>query len=435
VKQTVYEPLQETRYTEVLDNGLTVCVVPKSGYRQVFATFSTKYGSIDSHFVTPEGREVRVPDGIAHFLEHKMFEEEHGDVFHDFARQGASANAYTTYDMTTYLFSCTDHLMANLETLVDFVQRPYFTDENVEKEKGIIGQEIQMYHDNPDWRVFENLLKGLYHAHPVRINIAGTLESIAAIDKETLLECWNTFYHPGNMILFVVGGADPAAVIELVRNNQQKKRIAARGEIRRIFPEEPAEVKEPWIETRMAVSLPRCLIGFKEAEAKGTGAALLQREVATALVFDVLFGKSSTLYSELFESGLVDAQFGYEYETGEGYAFSVVGGTTKDPERMTDRIRTAIGQALDEGLPADRFERSRRRAIGQFIKGLDSPRFIARHFSAYRFKGIDFFATLPALQAITLEEANRRMREHFDFQRMSVSVVRPGQESQGTGTR
>src|SRR5690606_13607321 len=201
-----FPQLDEQLYYEKLDNGLDVYLLPKTGFYKTYATFTTKYGSIDNHFV-PLGKEeyVKVPDGIAHFLEHKLFEKEDGDVFQKFSRQGASANAFTSFTRTAYLFSSTSHVEKNLETLLDFVQEPYFTDQTVEKEKGIIAQEIRMYDDNPDWRLYFGMIKNLYEKHPVRIDIAGTVESISAITKDMLYTCYNTFYHPSNMVLFIVG--------------------------------------------------------------------------------------------------------------------------------------------------------------------------------------------------------------------------------------
>lgn len=228
MEQIHYDRLQETIYHEVMDNGLQVYVLPKPTFKKTYATFATKYGSVDNHFHVAGGEETTVPDGIAHFLEHKMFEEPEGDIFATFASNGASANAFTSFDQTVYLFSATENIETNLSTLVDFVQRPYFTDENVEKEKGIIGQEINMYADNPDWRVYFGLIEAMYSKHPVRIDIAGTVESISTITKETLYTCYNAFYHPSNMLLFVVGGVDPEKVFSLIRANQKVKPTASR---------------------------------------------------------------------------------------------------------------------------------------------------------------------------------------------------------------
>ena len=221
-----FKQLQEELYHEKLENGLEVYILPKKGFNKTFATFTTKYGSIDNHFV-PLGSEeyIKVPDGIAHFLEHKLFEKEDGDVFQQFSKQGASANAFTSFTRTAYLFSSTSNVELNLDTLMDFVQEPYFSEKTVEKEKGIIGQEITMYDDNPDWRLYYGVIQNLYENHPVRIDIAGTVESISHINKDLLYECYGTFYHPSNMLLFVVGPVNVEQTMKQIKDNQNKKQF------------------------------------------------------------------------------------------------------------------------------------------------------------------------------------------------------------------
>src|SRR6476659_11457808 len=231
-----FDQLQEELYYEKLPNGLNVYILPKKGFNKTFATFTTKYGSVDNHFVPLRKEEfTKVPDGIAHFLEHKLFEKEDGDVFQQFSRQGASANAFTSFTRTAYLFSSTSNVEQNLETLMNFVQEPYFSEKTVEKEKGIIGQEITMYDDNHDWRLYYGVIQNLYENHPVRIDIAGTIESISHINKDLLYECYNTFYHPSNMLLFVVGPVDATKVMEQIKENQNNKTYNNVPEIKRHF--------------------------------------------------------------------------------------------------------------------------------------------------------------------------------------------------------
>lgn len=426
MREIRYELLQETLYHERLENGLTIYILPKPEYNQAYATFTTRYGSIDREFVMPgKNQPVVVPDGIAHFLEHKMFEEEDGDVFQDFAKYGASANAFTSFDMTAYLFSATDNLRENLETLMDFVQRPYLTDENVEKEKGIIGQEIQMYDDNPDWRSYFGVLQGLFKEHPVRIDIAGTVESIAQITKETLMDCYRTFYHPSNMLLFVVGPFDPQEVVKLIADNQARKQFPPQGEIRRIVPQEPAEAANPRVEVRLSVSIPRCLFGFKEVNPGVTGRELLVRELATAVGFDTLFSRSAELFNRLFDEGLIDKGFSWEYEVTPAYGFSVIGGNSTDPDRLLGIITEELANVRQQGVSADAFEMSRKKMIGKFLEGMDSPRYIARNFTSYRFKDADFFDSIAVLEELSHEQVNRRLAEHFDPKARAVSLVLP----------
>ena len=261
-----------------LDSGLDVLLIPKKGYIKKYAIFSTKYGSNDNKFIPiNENDVIQVPEGIAHFLEHKLFEEPEGNIFDEFSKLGTNVNAFTNFNQTSYLFSCTDNFCESLELLIKFVQNPYFTDENVEKEKGIIAQEIKMYEDNPGWRVFFNALKGMYFEHPVKIDIAGTIESIQNIDKETLYKCYNTFYNPKNMVLVTVGDISFDNVIEVV-NKVERKGLESEEKIIRLFPEEKKGVLEKYVEESLITSMPLLAIGFKEEDLGYDGESLVKRE-------------------------------------------------------------------------------------------------------------------------------------------------------------
>lgn len=418
-----YEHLQETLYYEVMDNGLHVYILPKPGFQKTYATFATKYGSVDNHFQVEGQEAVKVPDGIAHFLEHKMFEEPTGDIFATFASHGASANAFTSFDQTVYLFSATEHVNENIQTLVDFVQNPYFTDQNVEKEKGIIGQEIDMYADNPDWRVYFGLIEAMYQKHPVHIDIAGTVESIRTITKEMLYECYNTFYHPSNMLLFVVGGVDPQEVIDMVRSNQKQKDFKPQGSIERFFEPEPEQVGESRRESKLAVSLPKCLFGFKETDVGLTGEKLLRRDMTTQLMMDLLFGSSTRLFQKLYDEDLISDSFGHEYNSSPQYAFSAIGGDTKDPDQLLARIREEVDAIVEKGFESTDFERARKKKIGGYLRMLNSPENIAHEFTRQQFRGGDFFNMLPLYESITLEDVNLRLREHIRWDQLAVSLV------------
>lgn len=423
MEAVTYDRLQETLYRETMDNGLQVYVLPKPGFQKIYATFSTKYGSIDNHFRVEGQEEVKVPDGIAHFLEHKMFEEPQGDIFASFASQGASANAFTSFDQTVYLFSATEKIKENLETLINFVQHPYFTDQNVEKEKGIIGQEIGMYRDNPDWRVYFGLIEAMYRTHPVHIDIAGTVESIGTITKETLYTCYNAFYHPSNMLLFIVGGVDPEEVFKLVRDNQAGKDYKPQGSIDRLFDKEQLDVNEKRRETKLPVSLPKCLFGFKETKLGFSGKELIRRDLTTKLALDLLLGSSTRLYQKLYDMDLISDSFSHEYNSSNGYAFSAIGGDTKDPERLLEVITEEIKQVTAAGFREEDFERARKKKIGGYLRMLNSPENIAHEFTRYRFRGGDLFEVLPIYESLTLEEVNARLREHIDWNQMAVSLV------------
>ena len=338
MRSTTYETIQEKVYSETLPNGLQVVLVPKPDYTKTYAVFTTRYGSIDNHFQIEGEPERRVPDGIAHFLEHKLFEEEWGDIFHTFAAQGASANAFTSHNRTAYLFSATNRVEENLETLIDFVQRPHLTPENVEKEKGIIEQEIRMYDDMPFWRGYRHLLEILFHRSPVRIDIAGTVESIAKIDRDTLMTCYGTFYHPSNMVLAVVGPFEPDTILAQVKANQSKKTHAPTRTIERFFETEPGTVREQRHTVNMSVSRPLVLMGWKDATAAPAGEQL-RRELVMALVQDVVFGRASTLFQALLDTGLIDDSFSFDYECGVGYGFSYLGTETDDPAGVLGPLR------------------------------------------------------------------------------------------------
>lgn len=420
-KQTGIDVFEET-----LDNGLTVCLVPRAGFNQTFAMFATKYGSIDNEFVR-DGKRITVPDGIAHFLEHKMFEDEELEVFAQFAAHGASVNAFTTFDETAYYFSCTSDLQENLDTLLDFVQKIYLTDENVEKEKGIIAQEIRMGDDNPDRRVFMDLLASMYQAHPVRIDIAGSVDSIYQIDRETLLECYHTFYHPSNMVLVVVGGFDVDEVANMIHKNQAKKTFSASPAIERVYPKEPTKPKSALTESRLPVAQSRCLIGWKDASIPADANERLVREMLTGVVLDAAFGKTSAFYGELLKDGLIDKGFSWEYELAEGYGYAVVGGNSPKPDELVERVRDYLNKVKADGVDEASFERARKKAIGRFMMGLDQVSYIARSYSTYRLRGVDFLTTLDGLRSFSHAEGLERLRELNEDQ-MVVAFVLPKQQ-------
>ncbi|SDH54915.1 EF-P 5-aminopentanol modification-associated protein YfmH [Alteribacillus bidgolensis] len=419
-----FDQLQETIYNEQLDNGLTVYVLPKPDFHKTFAVFSTNYGSIDNHFV-PIGKKeaVTVSDGIAHFLEHKMFEDEQGDVFQTFGEQGASANAFTSFTKTAYLFSSTQDTDKNLETLLDFVQHPYFTDETVEKEKGIIEQEITMYEDNPDWQLFFNLLGSMYHKHPVKIDIAGSADSIYEITKEDLYECYETFYHPSNMILFVAGDVQTDQIIELVRNNQNNKSFKEPEEIERIFDGEPKEVKNDKSVAKMSVNTPKCMVGYKVNASKLEGKELLKYEFSMQLMLDALFGPGSDAYEALYEDGLIDDSFSTEFTAERSFSFLAVGGDTKEPDKLEERIIQTIDNARDKGLSEDQLERVRKKKIGNFLKQLNSLEFVANQYTSFAFHNIHLFEAIPVLEEITIDEINQMLETHFEESTRSVSQI------------
>ncbi len=401
-----FENLQETLYNETLDNGLDVYILPKKGFSKTFVTFTTKYGSIDRTFI-PNGKkeEVTVPDGIAHFLEHKMFEKEEGDVFQKFSLLGGSANAFTSFTRTAYLFSATNKLYENTEVLLDFVQEPYFTEETVEKEKGIINQEITMYDDLPDWRLYFGAIENLHHNHPVKIDIAGTIESIDKITADHLYECYETFYHPSNMVLFVVGAVNPEEMMTFIKENQSKRTFNNPEEIVRRFPEEPttAAIAERTLE--MDVSKPKLSFGMKCNDVHNSGSEMLKQELATELLLDVLFGRTSDFYKEAYESSLIDESYAYSFSLEQGYGFAMIVSDTENPEALEGKIRQTIEELnASWSITEEELERLRKRKIGQFMRALNSIEFIANQFTRYKFNEMDLFDVVPTLEKITVED-------------------------------
>lgn len=418
--------LQERLYTTKLESGLTVAIFVKPGFHEKTARIATHYGSIDSRFIHPEtGKEIQVPDGIAHFLEHKLFEKEWGNVSDKFSELGADANAYTTYTHTVYYFNTTDRWEESLDLLLDYVQTPWFTDESVEKEQGIIEQEIRMYLDDPGWRSNANLLEALYQEHPLRIDIAGTVESIHQIDKETLTLCHKTFYHPSNMVLLVVGDVDPEATLERVRAAFDTKGYKPQAEIKRLMPEEPATPAEKRREQALVVNQPIFRLGFKDPTPTKTGRELLVQDLLTAMAVDVVAGRSSALYTELYEAGLIDQRFGFEYSCDQTWAYSYFAGMTRDPEALHKRLMDGIQQAVDQGLAPEAFERIKRKTIGRMVGMMNDLDSIAWLYIDSYFKAMDLFDLIPVASELTVEQANQRLREHFRPEQAAVSLIKP----------
>ncbi|MBC2163249.1 EF-P 5-aminopentanol modification-associated protein YfmH [Listeria booriae] len=421
-----FDQLKEAVYHETLDNGLQVYVLPKHGFSKTFAIFTTNYGSIDNEFV-PLGQEAftRVPDGIAHFLEHKLFEKEDGDVFFKFGEKGAFTNAFTSFTRTAYLFSSTSNVEENLETLVDFVQEPYFTEETVEKEKGIIGQEIQMYDDDADFRVYFGAIENMYHHHPVKIDIAGTVESIADIDKDLLYLCYNTFYHPSNMILFIVGNVDPEQAIDQVRANQAKKTFAPAKPIKRHFPDEPKSVAVPKKTLKFPVQIAKNLVAIKEDIGLLRGKKAVQHEMTGDIMLELLFGTTSAAYLDLYDQGIIDDTFGFDYSLQDSFSFVLIGGDAKDPDLQESKIKETLENAIQTGFNEADLELIKRKKMGQFLRSLNSPEFIANQFSQYIFEEASLFDILPAIEAVTVADVENFLKRIYLEDRVTTFQIIP----------
>ncbi|WP_215145223.1 EF-P 5-aminopentanol modification-associated protein YfmH [Exiguobacterium qingdaonense] len=408
----------ETLHHHILDNGLSVYLLKKTGYEKTFATFTTKYGSIDRRFKLEDW--VEVPDGIAHFLEHKMFEKEEGDIFQKFGRQGASANAFTSFTRTAYLFGATSNVRENVNTLLDFVQTPYFTKESVEKEKGIIGQEIQMYQDNPGWRLFFGLIEAMYDTHPVKIDIAGTIESISEITAEDLYVCHQAFYHPSNMALFVVGNIEPDDMMELIRDNQSSKSFEEPTLRAREAIDEPVAVRLAERVIEMDVSVPKVMIGYKDVPQAGEVG--LKQELTVELLMHALFDTTAPLYTELYAEGLIDDAFSFDYTSEETFAFAALSMETPQVDAFVERVTSALERPLHLGQ--ETLDRKKRMMQGQFLKALNSPEFIANQFSRYALNGGNLFDIPDLIDAITLDELYESYERLFRHDQRTVCIVR-----------
>ncbi|HFL2529182.1 EF-P 5-aminopentanol modification-associated protein YfmH [Clostridioides difficile] len=427
MEKIVNDILKEEVYYEKLQNGLDVYFMPKRGFMKKYAILATNYGSNDLEFVPiGEDKKIRVNEGIAHFLEHKMFEQpDGGDAFDKFSKLGVNANAFTNFTMTAYLFSATENFYESLEHLIDYVQTPYFTDENVEKEKGIIAQEIKMYNDDPDWNVYFNCLKAMYINYPARIDIAGTVDSIYKITKEELYKCYNTFYNPGNMALFVVGDLDVEKVIDVTKKSNNYKVDKLSKSIERFYPEEPEGVKEKEIIEKFPISMPMFNIGFKDSNVGLKGKELLRKEIVTDILVGMLFKKGSKLYEDLYMQGLINENFGAGFSSQVDYAFSIIAGDSKEPKKVKEIILDYIEKSKKEGLSKEEFERTKKKKIGSFIKCFDSINFIGNSFISYVFKDINLLDYLDIIKDITFEEVEERLKEHFKEEYCVISIVEP----------
>ncbi len=419
--------LQESLYHYRIEPGFDLYILPRPGYRKKYAIFSTRFGSVDNSFrVEPEQDYTELPDGVAHFLEHKLFEDEQGNVFNRFAELGASANAFTSFTQTSYLFSATTNFEESLGELLRFVQEPYFTKETVAKEQGIIGQEIKMYEDHPHWRVFFNLLESLYRVHPVRNDIAGTVESIAQITPELLYRCYNTFYHPSNMAIFIVGDLEPQRVAEQVEADIKSRGHGQIGQIIRNYPDEPDNVMKEKVVQELVVSEPIFYLGFKDVVAgRLTGNELMRREILMELVLDIIFGTSERLYNDLYRDNLIDEGFGFEYSAENNYAYTMIGGETRDPDLLYEQVMKAIDDTRRNGITEEQFERHRRKILGGYIRRFNSLEFIANNFLAYRFRDSDMFELPRILQEVSREETLALAAENLNISRHALSIITP----------
>lgn len=425
IQKITNSELGEEMQFAVHESGLRVYVFPKKGFSKYYAIYGTEYGSLNRTFTVPgENNEITVPDGIAHYLEHKMFEEEDGsDAFEKFAVTGASSNAYTSFDITAYLFSCTDRFYENLDILLEFVNHPHFTVENVAKEQGIIGQEIKMYDDDPEWCVFFNSLKAMFHNNPVKIDIAGTVESISHITPEILYKCYNTFYNPANMLLVLVGDIDMNEAMKYVDKHISADRNLGRVKCTEVS--EPRERVKEYIEQKLSVSQPMFRVAFKDNQPYMTGDALLKKEIETEIILEAVFGRSSDFYLDLYERGLIDSTFGTETDIEHEYGFSLIGGESSNPDKVYAEIKNVLDKCMADGIDSAAIDRAKKVLISRDISLFNNVENMGNTFIRQLKNNQNPLGNKKVVESVTYDDISRRLSNHFDTSNCVLSVVRP----------
>jgi len=416
--------LDEDLYAGTAPSGLNYLLNRKRGFSKTIGLLGVRFGSTDNAFLS-EGRTIEVPEGTAHFLEHKLFEDSKGDVSDRFAANGASCNAGTGFSTTSYNFSCTAKAIENLGLLLNFVQSPYFTPELVEKEQGIIGQEITMYNDDPDWIVFFNLMKCLYKEHPVRQNIAGSLESIREINPEVLLQCYNAYYRPGNMILMVSGNIDPEEINTIICEDAATREKDDGGLNDRMLKETDTTLQAKSMSQKMVVARPKILIGFKDHELLSDGYAVQKRDVISQMVIDILFGKSSSNYDELYDQGVIDDTFTAYYSGYNDFGFSLMGGDSEEPDQFQEHILKILDKETKRGVNPKSFDRQKNKYLGKIIRTFNSVESVAYSMMNFYFKGLSPSDVIKTIESITIEDLNLRLKSHFITDQAACSLIEP----------
>jgi len=421
-----YDKFNETLYFGTHNSGLRVYVMPKEGYSKCYAIIGTNFGSVDSVFtVAGESEQTVLPDGVAHFLEHKMFEQpDGGNVFGEFAKYGANANAFTSNNMTAYLFECTQQPDKNLKILLDYVTKPYFTDENVAKEQGIIGQEIKMYDDDADWRCAINLLGAMYEQHPVKNDIAGSVESIAKIDKDLLYKCYNNFYNMANMILFVIGDIDEQTVGNCVEEVVTDYKILPNLPVRD-YGKEPDRVVKNTVRQTMEVSVPSFILGYKDTDTGYDGKALLKKATEYSIILELALGKASDIYNRLVNEGLIMGFLDFDAECEKSYCHLSISGESNTPEKVREVVFEGFKSLKEKGIDVSEFERIKKAYYGRFLKHFDHITSVAHSFLANAFNNIGLFDYVDVISEISIDDINRRLRENFDENMSVLSIIEP----------
>lgn len=415
--------LDEGYYSIDHKSGLKIFVYPKEEYASTYAVFGTRYGSIDTRFKRSDREDfIEIPAGTAHFLEHKLFESEELDAFQRYAKTGASANAYTSFDRTCYLFTCTGNFKENFEILLDFVRHPYFTEETVRKEQGIIGQEIDMYKDSPEWECLFNMLGGMYHNHSVKIDIAGTKASIAQITAEMLFSCYDTFYNLSNMALAVAGKTTVDEVLEVADRLLESDEPVT---VERAFKEEPESIVKTYVEENLPIATPVFCFGYKESY--DTPERSVKEEIAKNIILDVLAGQMSPLYKQLLDAGLVNNEFSTEYFNGYNYSATIFSGESSDPQAVAEKIKEQVKHLKENRICEEDFETVRKKQYGKTVRAFSDIDTVANSLVVSHFENDELFSEFEVIKSMTLDYVNQVLMQSFCEDKAVLSVVKAKQ--------
>ena len=409
--------IKETMYIEKLDNGLTVIVVPKKGEQKKYIIWGVNFGSVDNKFMIDD-EIIKIPDGIAHYLEHKMFEQKSGiNSLDTLSSLGVNANAFTTNNFTAYLYECTDNFYPALDEFMNYVQNPYYTAENVEKERGIIEQEISMYDDEPEWQLYMNAMKLMYHKNPIRIDIAGTKETIAEIDETTLYKIYNNFYVPENMVIVVCGDFEPEKILQEIKNRITLKMLNKK--ITRIFENEPEEIFEKKKVVQMEISRPIFMIGYKVKNAEN----MVKKDLALEILSNIIFGSSSDLYKKLYEEGLILSEFEFDFEYGRDYSHFIIQGSSDNPEKVISEIKNELDFFLNQGIKEEDFIRIKKKVYGDLVKTYNDVQSIGNAVISNYFKNINIFDFFEEFDSLSKEYTEQILKEVFIENKKVISIV------------
>ena len=412
--------VKEKVYIDKLENGLTVMVIPRKDISKKYIIWGTEFGSIDNNFMVGD-KEVKMPDGIAHYLEHKLFEQENGKNSLDvLSSLGVDANAYTTNNHTAYLYETTDNFYEALDEFMDYVQNPYFTDENVEKERGIIEQEIMMYDDYPDWKLYMNAIKCMYKDNPVNIDVAGTVQSIQEIDKEKLYTIYNAFYRPDNMALVVCGDFVVEDILQEIKN--RIKANSNKEEIKRIYPTEQDNIVKTSEIAEMNISKPIFIVGYKD---KSEVENPVKKDLAIECICNIIIGKSSNLYQKLYKQGLLSNEISYNYEYSKKYAHVLIQSTSNSPEKVAEEIEKEINYFIEHGFEESEFNRIKKKLYGEYVKEYNDVSYIGNNFLSNYFKGINPFEFLEECAVLDKAYVEQVLKEVFNKDKKVLSIVKP----------